>query len=334
MRHLFFLISGLFFVTALTAQSEYSIESLYKLIKRESIHRMEVDWDKVDQAFRGQLAKAKTRNDSMRAFVTIFKEMKDPHSSIYCEAGTIAFFNPVDEATFDRLTPMMNRSNSEMGRVKTAFLENKYAYIQVPGFFARAEMVDSLAQMISDSISRFDPKKTKGFIIDLRLNKGGSLYPMLSGLGALLGDGPIGGETGVDDKVVRSWAIENGNFVQQGTPQSSIRHACGDAFVKKPVVILTGPITISSGALVAVAFKGRKKTRIIGEPTGEGYTTSNGWFKLGPRLILNLASAYVSDRDGHIYRNNVTPDETVIGGDNFNNPDLDAKVAAAIKWLR
>ncbi len=334
LRKYILLIFSLLTVSGLFGQLSMRIEDIYQLIKRESIHRKKADWAEIDQAFYAGLKAAKSTNDSMRCFVQVFKALGDVHSSVIFQGSTFAHFNPVDEATFDRLIPLLNRSNEELGRVRTGLLQKKYVYIQVPGFFATPDMVDSLARTISDSLCQYAGIKARGVIVDLRMNKGGNLYPMLSGLGSLLGDGPIGGETGVDGQTLRSWVIQNGNFIQAGVPMSDIQHSCGTAFAKTPVVVLTGPITISSGAMVAIAFKGRSKTRLIGEPTGEGYTTSNGWFQLGPRSALNLAGAFVSDRQGKVYDNNVTPDEIITGSPHFGNLEKDAQVAAALKWLK
>lgn len=334
MRKYTLFVFSLTLATCLAGQLSIPIDSIYQLIKRESIHRKKVDWKAVDETFYGQLKTAGNLNDSLRCFIKVFKSMGDVHSSLIFKGSSFAHFNPMDETTFDRLAPLLNQSNREMGKVRTALLQKKYVYIQLPGIFVSPDMLDSLARVVSDSLCQYAGIKAKGVIVDLRMNRGGNIYPMLSGLGSLLGDGPIGSEIGADGQVVRSWAIQNGNFAQAGVPMTAITHSCGTEFAKTPVVVLTGPITISSGAMVAIAFKGRPKTRLIGEPTGEGYTTSNGWFQLGPRLGLNLASALVADRKGKIYADNVTPDEIISGGDHPGAPEKDAKVVAALKWLK
>jgi hypothetical protein len=71
---------------------------------------------------------------------------------------------------------------------------------------------------------------------------------------------------------------------------------------------LLGPVTRSSGAATAVAFKGSPKTCFIGAPTAEGYTTSNNYLQLSSDLTFNLSTEYIADRKGNIYKEQVNPD--------------------------
>ncbi|MDE1190860.1 MAG: hypothetical protein PW786_01770 [Arachidicoccus sp.] len=51
-------------------------------------------------------------------------------------------------------------------------------------------------------------------------------------------------------------------------------------------------------------------------------------------MIFVLSSAYVSDRNGNIYKDGITPEVEITGGDNFDNLEKDSKVIAALKWLK
>ncbi len=85
--------------------------------------------------------------------------------------------------------------------------------------------------------------------------------------------------------------------------------------------------------MVAIAFKGRPNTYFIGEPTADGYTTSNGYFQFASNLTLNFATNYVADRNKNIYKTTVNPDLAIHHGNNFDNLLNDAKVKVAIKWM-
>ncbi|MBS1537078.1 MAG: hypothetical protein JST20_04955 [Bacteroidetes bacterium] len=71
----------------------------------------------------------------------------------------------------------------------------------------------------------------------------------------------------------------------------------------------------------------------IGEPTADGYTTSNGYFQFSSNLTLNFATNYVADRNKNVYKTTVNPDLTINQRDNFNDLLNDEKIKAAIKWL-
>ena len=91
--------------------------------------------------------------------------------------------------------------------------------------------------------------------------------------------------------------------------------------------------TVSSGEIVAISLKGRPATRFFGEPT-YGATTANQSYAISPDSYLTIASAVETDRNKVLYRPNVLPDEVVAGGDNFVDLAQDAKVTAALRWLK
>jgi C-terminal processing protease CtpA/Prc len=190
------------------------------------------------------------------------------------------------------------------------------------------------ATMLRDSVEHMGQRKVKGFIIDLRLNTGGNMYPMLSGLGSLIGDGDIAYEVEMDYYVARAWKIENGNFVINDFPVTNFESTSIKGLDEIPVAILIGPVTASSGSNVAIAFKGRPHTIFIGEPTAEGYTTANGYFQFAPNLFMNFAVAYVADRNLNLYPSLVAPDVVVKEGDDFEKILEDQKIKRALLWLK
>lgn len=159
----------------------------------------------------------------------------------------------------------------------------------------------------------------KGWIVDLRGNTGGNMWPMLAGLAPLTGAGPLGyfvrNAAGKEMKNV--W---NGAHVKVENPYT----------LQKPdtkVAVLIGPRTSSSGEMTTVAFIGRSNTRLFGQATG-GFTTANRTFALSDGSNLLLASSYIADRNHGKYLSKISPDETV-----EPVPGVDAAVKAAEKWL-
>lgn len=92
-------------------------------------------------------------------------------------------------------------------------------------------------------------------------------------------------------------------------------------------------MTASSGEIVAISLKGRPVTRFFGEPT-YGATTGNQSYLISGTSYLTIAGSAETDRNNVVYRPNVLPDELIAGGDNFADLRQDAKVSAALKWLR
>ncbi|MBI1342514.1 MAG: hypothetical protein GC171_06240 [Terrimonas sp.] len=156
---------------------------------------------------------------------------------------------------------------------------------------------------------------------------------MLSGLSQFLGNQTIGFETDINDSITRTWEIKNGNLVIGDYKATDIKVKQKSNLTKVPIVVIIGPVTKSAGSMVAIAFKGRVNTIFIGEPTADGYTTSNGYFQFASNLTLNFATNYVADRKKQIYKPNLNPDISITQGNNFHNLLNDSKIKAAIKWL-
>jgi carboxyl-terminal processing protease len=85
-------------------------------------------------------------------------------------------------------------------------------------------------------------------------------------------------------------------FILGGYQTTDIKVEPIPNLTKIPIVVIIGPVTKSAGSMLAIAFKGRPNTFVIGEPTADGYTTSNGYFQFAPNLTLNFATNYVADR--------------------------------------
>jgi len=187
--------------------------------------------------------------------------------------------------------------------------------------------------MLADSLCAIDPASVKAWIIDLRLNSGGNIWFMLPPLASLIGDGRIGGRQFIDGSPEESLFIKDGKPFGNGQFYSIPNPTCLLPTANIPVVVLTGPATASSAEGVALAFRGRPNTIIIGEKT-EGYTTSHNAFQVYPNVYLHLATSYMQDRTGKPYTAGIDPDITVKDGGNFFELEKDRKVQEALHWIK
>ena len=334
MRKLAILIFIASFCSISYGQFPASVDSVYTFIKYNSILRKTVDWTQIDKTFKEQIETAKSLKDTMICFVTVLEKLNDVHSQIFLNNELFANYPQFDDTTLAWLKPINDKANSLTNQIQTKIIAGKIGYIRVPSFQVYdTKQINNFAQSLADSIFRLSKNARKGFIIDLRLNGGGNIYPMLSGLSQFLGNQTIAYETDVNDSIIRTWEIKNGNFVIGGYQTTNITVKPFKKSTLTPIVILVGPITKSAGSMTAIAFKERPNTVFIGEPTADGYTTSNNYFQFAPNLTLNFATNYVTDRSMKIYKTFVTPDILVYKGDKFDKLTEDRKIQAAIKWL-
>ena len=178
------------------------------------------------------------------------------------------------------------------------------------------------AEALRSALKALDGKARCGWLVDLRQNSGGNMWPMLNGLDPLLGDAPFGhflvGGSETQPWVRTAEGIAPSSSAAFGVkPGFALKH--GDA----PVAVLIGPQTSSSGETVAIALLGRPQVRTFGAPSA-GFSTANETHRLSDGATLAITVMTVRDRMGRDYRGPITPDEEAKG---------EAAEIAAVEWL-
>jgi C-terminal processing protease CtpA/Prc len=218
--------------------------------------------------------------------------------------------------------------NDVSARFSFKLLENKIGYLKVVGI--GQGNVKEQADFIRKGLVDLKEKGADKWILDLRFNGGGNMEPMISGLAPLIGEGHIGGAINNRNEVTRQYKIENGQFNNNGRIVCEMDDSPKIEATEK-VAVLLSRYTISSGEMVAVAFKGRNNTRFIGEESA-GYTTGNGFDQINEELALVISQDVFADRNNIRYDKSVGVDEKV---EFQHSSDLknDKQIAKAIEWL-
>ncbi len=229
----------------------------------------------------------------------------------------------IEQAPYDRyVSPSGHRLSGDLG------------YIQLPHFTSVDDNREpEYASTANDLIADVDAAPTCGWIVDLRLNGGGSYAPMVSGLGPILGNGTFVGWLDADGR--QSWVTyEDGRIIDEDYVYPD--YLKGNAYSLQrpnpPVAVLTGPNTGSSGEVATLAFVGRPNARSFGEITG-GATTANAGYTLFDGTGLYLAVAAMTDRTGETHLFGVVPDERIANDWTAFGTDEDPVLSAAIEWL-
>jgi C-terminal processing protease CtpA/Prc len=283
------------------------VDAAVDTLRRVSRHGNSVDWNRL--------------RDSMYILARGARQVRDVYPVIDW------FINRVDNHSF---------LQSNRFGLRDAQLDQRVAYVRVP-FWGPPTMEPTLADTLQNMIRRNDEAGACRWIVDLRMNGGGNMWPMLAGIGPLLGDTLIGGT--VSPRGRASWIYRDGaatfihedgraeTFVRTTNPAVSVR-------TRLPAVaVLIDAGTGSSGEAVAIAFKGRPNTRFFGSPTA-GASTSNQGYRLpdGRNMVLTVGT--MVDRNGRTYGMPVPPDEFVRTP--LQGPSMlrgDPVIAAALQWL-
>jgi len=212
-----------------------------------------------------------------------------------------------------------------------------YVALQGLGMINPAETT-RFASDLQQRIASIDSERsgTCGWVVDLRRNRGGNMWPMIAGLGPILGEGKVGAFVYPEGTEV-PWTYKAGVASEGDLRRVSAIEA---AYVLRrgdgAVAVLTGRATGSSGEAVVVAFRGRPHTRSFGGQTA-GLSTSNSAFRLSDGAMLLLTTAWFADRLGTTYGGIIEPDAVLDSAGAEHSAGAseppDTVIAAALSWL-
>jgi len=209
-------------------------------------------------------------------------------------------------------------------------LDGGIGYLELPGVSSGPKAA-TYDDTVHELLGQFDDGSLRGFIVDLRRNTGGSLWPMLAGIGPLAGAGKVGAFVSAHSGADWSYDAELG-AAKSGAYELARVAEPYPLRDDLPVAVLAGPLTAGFGEAIAVAFAGRGRTRRFGEGT-RGLTTSNTQIPLADGALLVLTVTVHADRTGTRYDDVIPPDEQVaIDWTRFGTPE-DPVIVAACRWL-
>jgi carboxyl-terminal processing protease len=300
--------------------SQAYLTAAFDIMQQHSVNRKKVNWTKLRQEAFADARGAKTPAETYSAIQLTLGALGDHHS----------FF--IDPQHAQQLgTALLTSDEQPHGQL----LAPGIGYLELPGFVGSQRAAQGYVTLAQDLIRTVDRTGTCGWVVDLRNDDGGNMWPMLDGVGPILGNG-IAGSFVEPDGSKQVWSYVNGRVQLAG---SIILEAESPYHLKRilpPVAVLTGPQTASAGEAVVVAFRGRPTARSFGEPTN-GLPTANEGFTLRDGAILWLTVGLDADRSGRTYESAIAPDQVVPLdasqiGRTFGTTH-DAGVQAATIWL-
>jgi carboxyl-terminal processing protease len=277
------------------------LEHALGLMQAQALNRHNVDWAAVRATAYQQAAGAQHPRDTYRAIAVALAALEDGHSR---------FVPPISELPpeFQMMAASRPRPEPEARQ-----LDGRAAYVAVPGFSGPG--ADEFAERILDLVFEVDGPDVCGWIVDVRGNTGGNMWPMLQGLSPILGEGVTGYFVTPEDEWT-AWEIDSD--LAAGRKLARERVA---------VAVLHGGETVSSGEAVVVALRGRPETKSFGQSTG-GLSTANRTITLSDGATLLLTVSRFADRHRNVYGEAIEPDEFV----HADTPE-EQLLEAARAWL-
>lgn len=308
------------------------LDTFFNYVSTHALGRETIDWAKLRQEVDEKCADAKGIEDTHDAIHDALQQI-NKHSFLIRPQQARAFYPDADEEeagedTIDKEEVAMPEVLMTTGRR----IDPNISYLSMPQFGYPPAMV-AFADSLQRLIALLDSPETSGWILDLRTNSGGNCWPMLAGIGPLLGEGTCGyfieptGENGVP------WSYQDGMSYMGGGGQLSISEDLEPYELLNPrpkIAVLTGGRTMSSGEVMTVAFKGKSNTQSFGQPTG-GYSTTNTNFNMPDGAIVILTVSVYADRNKQVFGDSIAPDVFVAESDKGGE---DLALAKAIEWLK
>ena len=321
------------------------------LMQQNALHRNEINWTAVREAAFLHSQGAQTSVDTYPGIYFALTQLREHHSFLRVpddlsdadkKRTADAFKNVLGPwmraAKTPPPSPFTYRSQPEGHLLHSE--DRTYAWVSVPACGGKhSKWQDNLADFrtyattlhnIAAGLSAAHPE---GWVIDLRGNMGGNMWPMLAGIGFVLGEGVAGSFVSSDGTVQSEWSYKQGEALL-GTKNAN--DFVVDAPLTLPqlpaVAILIDSGTVSSGEAIAVSFEGRPHTRFFGTHTF-GLSSANSVLPLSDGAILYLNSAVDADRTHHRYDDGIEPDVTFPEPSSLPAESTDPVLQAAISWL-
>ncbi|MEM6720745.1 MAG: S41 family peptidase [Bacteroidota bacterium] len=281
----FILITYVFCISCEKLQKSDPFSQVLNIIETNSIRLDSISWEEIkSNAIHDIRVKKK---DTTIVIQDLLKQLGDNHS----------FYISKNKAN--------NLNNSQQTKIEYLLIDSEIGYLNIPSFIGNNEAACRFSYTIIEKVKLLDNVGVKHWIIDLRNNDGGNMWPMLLGLSPLF-DSEIAGYF-MHRKYMLSWQIKNGSVLQE---DQIIMYNSEPYYLKNnrsKIAILVNTKTCSSGEAVAISFTGMENVKLIGTKTC-GLTTGNSVFKLDDRSVFGLTTSIFADRNKTRYGKAIIPD--------------------------
>lgn len=211
-------------------------------------------------------------------------------------------------------------------------LTSNIGYLDLPELIGSTEHNRFYMVEVQRLIREIDEHSICGWVIDLRRNFGGNMWPMIIGVGSLLGEGEWLAFTSPWKNVIGFY--RDG---KAGTDAQGVLAEIEDPYQLKraysSVAVLTSQMTVSSGEFMALAFRGRPHTCSFGEAT-YGLPTSNFSKVLSDGALLALTTRLGVDRTGRTFDGPIPPNHYVKVDWASLGTEVDPVLQTALEWLQ
>ena len=285
------------------------LNEVVDIMQNNSLNRLVLNWGQFRERTLGAAPFAQTIADTYPAIREAIGLLADSHSTYVSATGA--------------LITVRTKSCIPSNGGKRAIPAN-IGYVAVTTFGDGGEAATNYAKGIQDAIKAADRDDLIGWIVDLRGNLGGNMWPMVAGIGPILGDDVTGYFISPTNREV-AWGYANGASLADGKPVQAVPDPYRLRRERPRVAVLVDNGTASSGEAVAISFIQRPNARLFGTATC-GLSTAVSTFRVSDGAQLGVATDVMADRTHKPFGDKVAPDESV--------SDTDVLFSRVVAWLQ
>lgn len=310
------------------------IQEAITLVRPAAYRSAEVDWAALETDLLARSSDARDTVDLLPVYSHLLEALGDHHSFVQVDPALREAYKARHGREFDAdVVRPVQTSAFIMRRDRTARTlalgVAEAELVTAPKVFGGGQDARDYADAVFGHVAAASDRAC-AYVVDLRGNVGGNVWPMKAGLSALLGEAWLN----ADDYA----RFENGAFlINEGEHRDRVAARVSDwrplpRLADIPVAVLIDDGVASSGEGIALAFSGRVNTRFFGQGTA-GVASSNEGFLLSDGVNLVVTTDMMRDRDSRTWPDGRPPDVQVMAGEGSAGDPDDAVVEAAKTWL-
>jgi hypothetical protein len=304
------------------AQIQQYLADALKPIQRMALYSADVDWEAVHAEARETAGQARSYAGTHRLLHRVLKQAGGDHSHL---ALLYRPSSATESATGGAGTGQADRSGAPP--LPQGELIEGAAFLSLPRLSRRSGgplLAHRYSSAGSRLVGRLAAAQPRGWIVDLRENTGGGMWPMIAGVAGLLDRGVLGHFL-LPDGRSRAWWLRRRYISLDQTPKARV-HGRPHRQDHTPLAILTSPRTASAGEAALVALQAQSPTRTFGAATA-GMTTGNITHLLPDGTRLMISTCHFADAAGRLITGSIQPDEPADPGENDN------VLTQALAWI-
>lgn len=272
----------------ISPEAEKYLKEVLILLKNKSINKYQINWENLENEVYRVAKNSQTIKDTYPAINYAVALLKDNHSY---------FTQAIQE---DK-----NSEEKQLPILKDETIHDNIGYIRIPFCIGDENQMELYINTITEKIYQQNNSNKIGWIIDLRDNFGGNMWPMMAAIGSFLDSGSQGYFFDADNKS-SEWRYEHGKVYLDTIVLAENKNNFS-VFAKNKIAVLIIKQTASSGEAIAVLFKGYKNAKLFGAST-YGVSTGCESYTLSDSSRINLAISVFADRNKIKYGASIIPD--------------------------